>query len=221
MHEYYFKTPKWKFCINTHKRSISREDTFNFLALLLPLVAKWYLLRQLRSCWQINSQHPCCGIPSGLQTQQHGPDVWIFITEMGDGSFLRGLESVRAFPNHVKGSPTATLNCGYQPDWIQLFPGWYISAWHLTQFNIRSAGRGRKKGAEGKAKLSSICCYTAISWEQPGGSPEEKHLGVAVDEKLNMTHQHTLAVQEDNRIPKKVWPAGQERWFSSSCESPL
>lgn len=72
------------------------------------------------------------------------------------------------------------------------FCGWNISVCHLTQFSVKSAGRGRKDGEEAVGKLNPICSYT--TWEQPEGSPEEKYLGVAVDEKQNMTCQHALAV---------------------------
>lgn len=123
--------PCFLLCIKTHKGSIDStpERTHpNFLFLLLTLVAKWCLLCQLRSCWQLKSQHACHGMPSGLQNVVNSiTRTWhlSFHYRSGWWKFSKREESERAFPNHVKSSHTAALNCGTQPERIQLL-SWLI-----------------------------------------------------------------------------------------------
>ena len=60
--------------------------------------------------------------------------------------------------------------------------------------------------------------------EQLENNPEEKDLGVSVDERINISRQLCLQPRKPNTswvASREVWPAGQGRWFCPSThESP-
>lgn len=157
----------------------------NFLVLLLPFMAVWYLLCQfwsswkllwscwklLWSCWSSTAGIPCNEIERGLQNLVYSTtESWslAFDWRVGWLKFSKTKESQKEsspfFYTCVKSFPIAWLSSGAQPELTQLSPGWHTSVSFLPRF-FRRAGRSRRTGAGAKGKFTPIFSYLDTGWE--------------------------------------------------------
>lgn len=148
-----FKIPKPCFLLSTktHQRSVEATPErmhVNFLVLLLPLVTKWYLLCQLKSCWQLNSWHSCHAIQRDLENLVDSTtESWSLGFHCGDGwhkfSKMEGRKS--HLPYSCKELPHSQTEC-WGPTTTNTAFSWltYLCLFP-TKVYFWVGGRGRRK----------------------------------------------------------------------------